>query len=182
MNRGQGLGLVAVVAGTTAGCDQSAKLIASTILEQTGPIDLAGGLLRLQFVLNHGGFLGLGGGLSPSLRWWLFTFGVSLALLVVLRMAVARERPPLQVVALALILGGGIGNLLDRLALSGAVRDFAILGIGRLRTGVFNLADAAILLGAFVLLATTLQRSHPASRTPPEGHRRTDGPPPPDLQ
>ena len=144
--------MVVAVAGTTAGCDQSTKLLAGSFLDQSGPIDLAGGLLHLEFVLNRGGFLGLGGDLSPSVRWWLFTFGIGLALLLVLRMAMSRGRPAVEVVGLALILGGGIGNLLDRLLLSGAVRDFAIVGFGWLRTGVFNLADATILLGVAILL------------------------------
>ena len=156
------LGLVAVVAGSTAGCDQSTKLLVLGVLDETGPIDLAGGVFRLQFVLNQGGFLGLGGGLSPAARWWLFTFGVSIALLLVLRMAVSRGRPFLQVVGLALVLGGGIGNLLDRIVLEGAVRDFAIVGFGSVRTGVFNLADAAVLLGVAIWIARNTHRGQAA--------------------
>ena len=95
------------------------------------------------------------------LRWWVFVFGVSFALLLVLRMALSRGRPFFHVVGLALILGGGVGNLLDRIVLEGAVRDFAIVGFGWLRTGVFNLADAAVLLGIGILVATN-SRERPA--------------------
>jgi signal peptidase II len=54
--------------------------------------------------------------------------------------------------ALALIAGGGASNLLDRLLDAGRVTDFLNVGIGPLRTGIFNIADMAILGGAILLL------------------------------
>jgi len=57
--------------------------------------------------------------------------------------------------SLALILGGAIGNLIDRILL-GAVTDFIDLGIGTLRWPVFNLADAAVTIGMITLLALIL--------------------------
>ena len=52
-----------------------------------------------------------------------------------------------------MVLGGGFSNLLDRMLKSGAVADFMNIGIGNVRTGIFNLADVAIMVGAGVLLA-----------------------------
>ena len=52
-----------------------------------------------------------------------------------------------HVVGLALVLGGGIGNLIDRVLRDGLVTDFVQIGIGSLRTGIFNLGDLAIVLG-----------------------------------
>ena len=61
--------------------------------------------------------------------------------------------------ALALIVAGGVGNLIDRMTSSGGVViDFLNLGIGPVRTGVFNVADMAI-TGAFFLLLLQLVRS-----------------------
>jgi signal peptidase II len=54
-------------------------------------------------------------------------------------------------IALSLLAGGGIGNLIDRIANDGAVTDFVRIGIGPLRTGIFNLADVAIVVGVLVL-------------------------------
>jgi signal peptidase II len=54
-------------------------------------------------------------------------------------------------VGLALIVGGGVGNLIDRLN-AGVVRDFIDIGIGSIRTGVFNLADLAITVGTVVVV------------------------------
>jgi signal peptidase II len=58
----------------------------------------------------------------------------------------------LHVVALGLVAGGGLANWLDRVVDDGAVTDFVSLGIGTLRTGIFNLADVAIVLGVLLLL------------------------------
>ena len=56
------------------------------------------------------------------------------------------------VIASGLIIGGGLSNLIDRLVNNGAVIDFLNLGIGSLRTGIFNVADMAIMLGAVLML------------------------------
>ena len=63
----------------------------------------------------------------------------------------ARDLERRQVVLLGLIFAGGLGNLLDRV-LFGFVRDFMIVGVGGLRTGVFNMADFAITTGALLLV------------------------------
>jgi signal peptidase II len=59
---------------------------------------------------------------------------------------------PVIVLGVTLILGGGIGNLIDRLVNDGHVVDFLNIGIGGLRTGVFNVADVAIMAGPVLLL------------------------------
>jgi signal peptidase II len=64
----------------------------------------------------------------------------------------ARRLEPWRVVALALVAGGGISNLIDRLLYNGRVTDFLNVGIGSLRTGIFNVADMAIMAGALLLL------------------------------
>ena len=65
------------------------------------------------------------------------------------------------VVAGALTVAGGFGNLVDRIVQSGCVTDFVILGIGRYRTGVFNVADLAILSG-IVIVVTHVVKSRPS--------------------
>jgi len=77
--------------------------------------------------------------------------------------ALALRAGPLSaqaVAGLGLVAGGGLGNWLDRVREAGAVTDFVSVGLGGLRTGVFNGADVAIVVG-IVLLAFT--RSGPAS-------------------
>ena len=111
-----------------------------------------GDTVRVGFVLNSGVFLSLGHALGPQTRFWLFVVGVSgvLTLLAGLTLKDGRFRAP-EVAAVAAIIGGGIGNLVDRVQL-GAVRDFLNLGIGPLRTGIFNVADVAITFGGIALI------------------------------
>ena len=54
--------------------------------------------------------------------------------------------------ALTAIGAGGLGNLIDRLRFDGVVTDFLNVGVGSLRTGIFNVADAILMLGMFVLV------------------------------
>ena len=55
-------------------------------------------------------------------------------------------------IGLSLVAGGGVGNLIDRVINNGAVTDFVRLGIGPLRTGMFNVADVAIVVGVVTIL------------------------------
>lgn len=66
-------------------------------------------------------------------------------------------------VASALIIGGGIGNLIDRIS-SGFARDFVVLSFGPIRTGIFNVADVAVTVGALLLIASALYRKFHARR------------------
>lgn len=141
--------LVLSVALGCVGCDQASKLLAGQSLAGRGPLSYLGGTLRLQYAENPGAFLSLGAGMPEGWRYGLFTLlvGIFLAgLLVYLLRANGSGWP--ATVALSLVLGGGVGNLIDRIAHQGRVIDFLNMGIGSLRTGVFNIADLAITCGA----------------------------------
>ncbi|MEE2777904.1 MAG: signal peptidase II [Acidobacteriota bacterium] len=150
--RARRLVVLLLIAGATTSCDQSSKSVIFDRFADSPPIEYLGGIFRLTLVLNRGGFLGLGETLGPSLRWWLFTIGVTVTLAMVAYMALSQRLELRGLAALGLILGGGLGNLLDRVLFDGVVRDFANVGLGPVRTGVFNLADVAILTGAAVLI------------------------------
>ena len=155
---------VVLIAAAITSCDQGTKYLAEGYLTENGPVDVAGGILRLTFTMNSGGFLGLGSSLDPRVRWWIFTGGVTLMLLLLFGSAITSSWVGMQILGLSLVLGGGFGNLLDRLFLAGSVRDFAVLSLGPLRTGVFNLADTAVLVGmAMVLLGSRSGRSEDES-------------------
>ena len=57
-----------------------------------------------------------------------------------------------QIVGAALVCGGGLGNVIDRVSRGGNVTDFLNIGIGPVRTGIFNLADMALMLGLALLV------------------------------
>lgn len=70
--------------------------------------------------------------------------------------------------ALALICGGGIGNLIDRVRFDGHVTDFLNLGVGSIRTGIFNVADMALMIGV-ALFFLAYRRPERASSDPNRG-------------
>jgi signal peptidase II len=91
-------------------------------------------------------------GSAPLLA--LLSLGV-IALLIVVHEREGRQQPSLLTLALALLIGGALGNLVDRLA-NGFVFDFIDIGIGTTRFWTFNVADMAISLGILLLLVETL--------------------------
>jgi lipoprotein signal peptidase/mannose-6-phosphate isomerase-like protein (cupin superfamily) len=144
------LGLAMLLAALVA-ADQSSKQLARARL--SAPRTLLAGAVTLTLQYNRGVFLGLGADLPPAARVWIFRIGLSAATLAgLLALARGRRIRPWESVALALVLAGSAGNLIDRWLFSGAVTDFAVLSAGPLHTGVFNLADAAIMAGAALLL------------------------------
>jgi len=148
------------------GCDQATKRVAASTLEPFSPISLAADLVRLELVPNPGGFLSLGSHLPDPWRTVLFSLLVPIALAsACVWLLRDRQTTGRMVVGLGLVAGGGIGNWLDRLA-HGAVTDFVSMGVGALRTGIFNIADVWIVAG-IGLLALDL-RSGSAGARPAE--------------
>ncbi|KTT97703.1 peptidase A8 [Sphingomonas yabuuchiae] len=118
-------------------------------------------IFNLRFVPNYGISLGLLTADSSASRWALVAMTGAIALAVGFWMT--RERNPVDQVALGCVLGGALGNILDRVRF-GYVVDFADLHFGEWRPFlVFNVADAAITIGVLVLLARALLvRDRPA--------------------
>jgi signal peptidase II len=151
--------LVALVLISCVGCDQMAKSAARHYLPGTGVHSFLSDTFRLEYAQNPGAFLSLGESLSPALRFDGFILGVGAFVLGLLAWALTSGRLTwLQRVALAAIGAGGGSNLIDRLRFDGTVTDFLNLGWGSLRTGIFNLADATLMLGAVVLLISSRAR------------------------
>jgi signal peptidase II len=137
------------------GCDQVTKSAARAMLASGVTESLFADSLRLQLAENPGSFLSLGASLPEHLRFTLFTAAVSVLLMgLVYASLFARRLGPSRFIALGLVAGGGISNLIDRLFYDGRVTDFLNVGIGSFRTGIFNLADMAILAGGLLLILT----------------------------
>jgi signal peptidase II len=135
------------------GCDQVSKSAARALLASGVTESLFADSLRLQLVQNPGAFLSLGGSLPEQMRFTLFTAAATVLLIGLVCVALfARRLKPARFIPLALVAGGGISNLIDRLIFDGRVTDFLNVGIGSFRTGIFNVADMAILAGALLLI------------------------------
>jgi signal peptidase II len=149
----------------SAGCDHASKQIAVSVLAGTRSVSLAHDTVRLELSSNPGAFLSLGAGLPERVREVLFlAVAPLLALWLCAHLLRARRASTGLAVALGLVLGGGLANWLDRLLHDGAVTDFISVGLGPLRTGVFNIADVAVVGGAALLVALTRRRGAPPRR------------------
>lgn len=122
------------------------------------------GLLNIVRAENRGIAFGLfsdGGGEWRSL----VLIAVSAAVLAFVASLLWQPGPQRSAVrvALALVLGGACGNLYDRVV-HGAVTDFIDAHLGRYHWPAFNVADSAITIGAFLLLATLWRNPHPPEK------------------
>ena len=133
--------------------DQLAKGIVTSALDPGESVDVIGDLVRIVFGQNTGALFGL-------FKDNALMFGI--VSLVVIGLIVAyhgRATPSLYLtVTLGLLLGGAIGNMLDRVRL-GYVVDFVDVGLGTIRFYTFNIADSAISLSILLLLIAAVRPS-----------------------
>jgi signal peptidase II len=147
--------LVLLVAAIVA-ADQWTKQLAREHLP-LHPREFAGGLLSLTYAENQGAFLSFGATLPAHVRTAIFSVGVLIAIGVALFFVLTGRVHGIDAVAVAMIGGGGVGNLIDRLWRGGRVTDFLVMQIGPLRTGVFNVADMAITGGVIWLFVSSFR-------------------------
>jgi len=140
-----------VVVVSTIGCDRVTKHVATTALAGVSTRSYLADTVRLEYVENTGGFLGLGADWPDAVRMTLFTTGTGLVLLVMVGLAVRLHWHGRRLIGVWLVFAGGASNWVDRVA-RGSVVDFMNVGVGPLRTGIFNVADVAIMVGVAVLL------------------------------
>ena len=131
--------------------DRVTKIFAERTL-QDGPVELIPGVLDLRYTTNPGGAFGLFGGIP-----WLFAT-ISAAVIVAIVISSRKLPATSSAIGLGLVLGGAVGNMIDRAirgpAFSGEVVDFIDLQVWP----IFNVADSAIMIGAAILLIAGLRR------------------------
>jgi signal peptidase II len=138
-----------------AGCDRVAKSFAQAHFDEQAVRSYLADTVRVQLRYNEGAFLSLGASLPKPWREALLRGGVACVLFALLVYAVFFAPPkPTLVAGASLVVAGGVGNLVDRFLYDGRVVDFVNVGIGALRTGVFNVADAAITAGVGLMLVS----------------------------
>ena len=139
--RRSSLTVVAIALGVLA-CDQWTKRWASHALQNSPPIQVIGSLVQLSYTRNSGVAFGIGAGMH--FPYWIFSAlaAVGIVALLVLR----PDQGAVRRVALALVLGGAIGNLIDRVRF-GEVVDFILLSWRRWQFPIFNVADSAVTIG-----------------------------------
>lgn len=158
-------GLFWPVLGVVTAVDFSTKSLAATrLLPESLPHSVYGEWVRFTLVHNPGAAFGLHLG---SYSRWIFMVLTAVALVILGRLyAATRPGDVARAFALALVCGGAMGNLIDRVRSPRGVVDFIDIGFGDSRWPTFNVADLAVSLGAF-LLAWVLWGEDTDARTVP---------------
>ncbi len=148
--------LVAGIVLLNIGCDQVTKDIATEKLQDKPSTYYLNDMFVLTFVENDGAFLSFGSNMSSTIQFILLkALPIIMLVLLTFYTLFSKELSRNQIIALSFILGGGISNIYDRL-LYGKVVDFMNMGIGDLRTGIFNFADVSIMIGIGIFIFANL--------------------------
>lgn len=142
------------------GCDRITKNLAKEHLMFHEPISWLHNTVRLEYVENTGAALSLGDQLSKPASFWLLSVIPLVCLLVLAGYVLAKINTynPLKLFSFALIIAGGLGNIIDRLMFDRHVTDFMNIGISNFRTGIFNVADMCVTAGVIVLLLSLREK------------------------
>jgi signal peptidase II len=150
--------LAIAIVVSTIGCDRLTKHMAVQSLAGAPDRSMLADTVRLEYVENPGAFLGLGATLPAPARIAIFVVGNAVVLLL-LAVEVVRRRWTLAAFAgTVLFIAGGVSNLIDRVV-HGQVVDFLNVGIGPLRTGIFNVADLAVTFGVVIVVIAGFGRT-----------------------
>jgi len=150
-----------IVAGIVILADQIPKALILEYLPLHKNIPVIAGIFNITHVLNPGGAFGLMAHMSVVVRTVIFLFVSSLAVGLIFYFYVKTPRRyALLAAGFALIFGGAIGNLIDRVRM-GMVVDFIDVYIGKYHWPAFNIADSAITVGIFIFLYHLLFKKMP---------------------
>ena len=141
--------------------DQVVKRVVTIVMDLGQSVDFLGSVVRFTRMANTGAAFGMMKGRS---LWFIIISAAASVAIVAFHREIAKMRP-MERLAFGLILGGAVGNLIDRVRV-GAVVDFIDIGIGSLRWPAFNVVDSAITIGVTILAFYLLFRPRPA---PSEG-------------
>ncbi len=141
-----------VVAGIVVVIDQLSKVIIFEMLPLYGTVSVIPGFFNITHIHNPGGAFGFLAGHSAVWRYFVFLFISSLAIgLIIYYYHKTPKTHILLSCGFALILGGAVGNMIDRVRM-GIVIDFLDFYIGNLHWPAFNVADSAISIGITVFI------------------------------
>jgi len=144
------------------GADQVTKSIVRTRLGEYQIISLLHNHLTIEKVENSGAFLSLGDSVSKPVR--IIFLNLVPLLLILASLGYILIKPKLNILtvfAISLMIGGGIGNIYDRIVY-GSVTDFLYLSVKSLHTGVFNIADLCITIGIAIILLQSWLKKRPS--------------------
>lgn len=136
------------------GCDRVTKDLAKAHLMNKPSLSYFHNRFQLVYVENTGAAMSMGDGLPKMASFWLLSILPLIFLLGLTAYTLrhAREMRFIKLFSFALIIAGGLGNIIDRIVFDRHVTDFMILSLLNLHTGIFNVADVCVTAGAIGLL------------------------------
>jgi len=157
--------VIVFIISMNIGCDQSTKFLAKKYLNPSNYIQVIDDYFVLHYAENKGGFLSLFSALPKIVRVIILSIIPSIFLVLITYYVLrTKNMSLLYMLALCSIIGGGLSNIADRFN-NDYVIDFMNIGIGNIRSGVFNFADLSIMLGSFLVLLLTFARSRKEKET-----------------
>jgi signal peptidase II len=147
------IAVILLIVALNVACDQLTKSWARSEVKGKPTREVVGTFFLLTYAENEGAFLGFGSQIPQPFRAILLSLVPAFCLVAgLLYVFLSKKMAIPEMISIACIIGGGIGNIYDRIFNNGLVTDFMNLGIGPVRTGIFNFADLSILFGVILLL------------------------------
>lgn len=149
--------LIFILLVINIGCDQFSKNMAREKIGDNEKIFVIKEYFTLTKIENTGAFLSVGDTMPEPWRSILLTF-LPIAVLGagLIYLFYKKDLPGITQFGICLMIGGGIGNIYDRIV-HGSVTDFMHINLGYFQTGIFNMADVSIMAGMAVLLISSYQ-------------------------
>ncbi len=140
--------------------DRFTKQLAREHLMYSQPKSYFNNIFRFEYVENTGAALSFGDDLPQAVSFWLLSIVPLLVIVTLFGYVISQLNnfSRLKLFSFTLIIAGGLGNIIDRIMYDRHVTDFMNMGIGDLRTGIFNVADVYITAGVIGLFVVYLSK------------------------
>ena len=140
--------------------DQISKIWVRNNFESYIENSIIGDVFTLIKVENTGAFLGMGSELSETLRiLLLIVLPIIVLISITIYTYIDKTLDKISIIGFSLIIGGGIGNIFDRIVY-GSVTDFLYLDFGGMfKTGIFNIADLSVTTGMILILIYSFKKN-----------------------
>ena len=144
---------ISIIIALSIFLDQISKILIRNNVEQYSDIKLIGEYFILTNVENSGAFLVMGSGFSPIMKSvFLIILPIIVLISIIIYVYRDKEIDKVSLIGFSIIIGGGIGNIFDRI-IYGSVTDFLFIDLGGIfKTGIFNIADLAVTTGMILIL------------------------------
>ena len=153
--------LITIIVLLAIAFDQISKVWVRNNFESYIETSIVGDIFTLIKVENTGAFLGMGSELPETLRvLLLIVVPVIVSVGITVYTYLEKSLDKTSIIGFSLIIGGGIGNIFDRIVY-GSVTDFLYLNFGGvLKTGIFNIADLSVTTGMILILISSFKKKH----------------------